>query len=472
MYLNTTGSNNTATGYASLSSNYAGSYNTSNGYNALFGNTQGSYNTALGANALYSGNVLYNTAIGYGALYSNASGNDNTAVGYQALNGVTGSQNTAIGSKALQSTFYGSGSGCTATGYQALNKNLGGNYNTADGYNALLINETGNNNTAIGSNALFSVVSGSDNIALGYGADAESAVNNSIIIGKNVRATSSNTASIGNGSTTYLYGPIYITTSDGRFKKDVKENVPGLDFINSLRPVSYEYKSYELQKFLLQKDPKKLAELKPTDFNDAESRTHLGFIAQEVEKIMNDKGYEGDIVKKPVNAQDNYGLAYSEFIPPVVKAIQQLSIENDSLKNVTGKQQQQLNGLAELINDLQRQINDLKLHQEQCCDHTAANNNSVTKSSVTLFEEASLQQNIPNPFTHTTTIGYSLLQKFTNAQIIITDKLGKTLKTVNISGSGKGSLTVSASTLASGAYQYSLLIDGRLIATKQMVIAK
>jgi hypothetical protein len=48
-----------------------------------------------------------------------------------------------------------------------------------------------------------------------------------------------------------------------------------------------------------------------------------------------------------------------------------------------------------------------------------------------------------------------LPQKFTNAQIVITDKTGKTLKVVNVSGSSKRNITVNASTLALGAYQYS-----------------
>ena len=54
----------------------------------------------------------------------------------------------------------------------------------------------------------------------------------------------------------------------------------------------------------------------------------------------------------------------------------------------------------------------------------------------------------------------------------MTDKNGKTIKAINISGSGKNTLTVDASTLSSGAYQYSLLIDGRLIVTKQMMLIK
>ncbi len=86
--------------------------------------------------------------------------------------------------------------------------------------------------------------------------------------------------------------------------------------------------------------------------------------------------------------------------------------------------------------------------------------------------KASLVQNVPNPFRNTTTIKYTLPSKFTSAQIIITDKNGKQLKQLNISGYGNGTLRVDASTLSSGAYNYSLVIDGKIISTKQMVLAK
>ncbi|MEP7318946.1 MAG: T9SS type A sorting domain-containing protein [Panacibacter sp.] len=83
-----------------------------------------------------------------------------------------------------------------------------------------------------------------------------------------------------------------------------------------------------------------------------------------------------------------------------------------------------------------------------------------------------LQQNIPNPFNHTTTINYTLPQTYSSAKIIITDKSGKILKEVNVSAKGKGSLKLDVSTLSSGAYQYSLYVDGKLVDTKQMVLAK
>jgi hypothetical protein len=64
-----------------------------------------------------------------------------------------------------------------------------------------------------------------------------------------------------------------------------------------------------------------------------------------------------------------------------------------------------------------------------------------------------------------------LNQKFASAQIVITDKSGGTIKAINLSA-GKGNITVDALTLSSGAYQYSLVVDGRMIDTKQIVLAK
>ncbi len=46
------------------------------------------------------------------------------------------------------------------------------------------------------------------------------------------------------------------------------------------------------------------------------------------------------------------------------------------------------------------------------------------------------------------------------------------LKQLNLTGVGKGTVYVDASTLASGAYNYSLYVDGRLVDSKQMIAAK
>jgi hypothetical protein len=60
-----------------------------------------------------------------------------------------------------------------------------------------------------------------------------------------------------------------------------------------------------------------------------------------------------------------------------------------------------------------------------------------------------------------------LPKQFLSAKIIVTDKNGNALKQINLTP-GKGSVTIDASTLSSGAYQYSLYVDGKRIDTKQI----
>jgi hypothetical protein len=65
-----------------------------------------------------------------------------------------------------------------------------------------------------------------------------------------------------------------------------------------------------------------------------------------------------------------------------------------------------------------------------------------------------------------------LPQTYSSAKVVVVDNGGKVLKEVNVSAKGKGSLQFDASMLTSGAYTYSLYVDGRLIDTKKMVLTK
>ena len=154
-----------------------------------------------------------------------------------------------------------------------------------------------------------------------------------------------------------------------------------------------------------------------------------------------------------------YGLRYSDFVVPLVKAVQELSSQNDQLKSQNEAQQK-------INTELQKQVDELKAMIVSGNQNNAASTNNIQLQASN--PSASLEQNAPNPFTNTTTIHYTLPQTYSSAQVVITDKNGKVLKQVNLSGIGEGSLKVDASALSSGAYNYTLYIDGKLSGSKQM----
>jgi len=359
LYANTTGIRNTAGGTDALTTNTTGSYNTANGRNSLTLNTTGSNNTATGADALYSnqannrstaigveamyyadnrivGRETYNTALGYQALYGGIaaalnSGQFNTALGDQALfSNTNGSSNTAGGVKALYLNTTGGAN--TAFGRSALENNTTGSNNTAYGRGALLANVAGSNNTAVGITAL-STITGSNNTALGHNANPLiDGVTNYTGIGYNAgtMASTNNRMEIGNSSVTWIGGQVGWTTfSDERIKENIQANVPGIAFINKLRPVTYRYNIHKENELLYagkKDDP---------DWDgkyDIEKMTFTGFLAQEVEQAAKATNFDFSGVTKPQHENDLYSVRYAEFVVPLVKAVQEQQAQIEQLK--------------------------------------------------------------------------------------------------------------------------------------------
>ncbi|HEY2726954.1 MAG TPA: hypothetical protein VGI61_07260, partial [Parafilimonas sp.] len=198
---------------------------------------------------------------------------------------------------------------------------------------------------------------------------------------------------------------------------------------------------------------------------EKEQIIYTGFVAQDVEKAAKSLNYNFSGVDASKNDKDLYGLRYAEFVVPLVKAVQELSAKNDSLQNQNDVQQK--------INaDLQNQINELKAMITGTSSKVIASTSSLSSQVVELGMNASLGQNAPNPFNNTTTINYVLPVNNGNAYISFIASNGQTLKQIRLSGQGKCTLTVKANELLSGAYQYALIVDGKIIDTKQMVLVK
>jgi len=240
--------------------------------------------------------------------------------------------------------------------------------------------------------------------------------------------------------------------SDGRYKKNVKENVPGLAFINKLKAVTYNLDAKGLDNFLNKNRANKNEPgangkaFMDKALGDKEKNIQTGFIAQDVEKAAKEIGYDFSGVDAARNENDVYGLRYAEFVVPLVKAVQELSAKNDEKDQKIASLEARLNELEALIKS--------------------------PASSITLQNNAALDQNLPNPFGKNTIIGYTLPPHYKRAQLQITDAAGKLLKMMSLSGSGRGTVNIDASILSAGAYYYSLYIDNNLISTKTMIKEK
>lgn len=364
LYSNTTGQSNTAIGMEALKSNTAGAANTAIGVHALYSVNSG-YNTAVGYDALFNNTSYYNTGIGYNSLFRNTSGNSNTAVGQNSLWGnTTGVLNTAIGSSANTTNTTGSfntafganslgynttGRYNVANGYLALGGNINGEGNVGIGYWTLSQNGSANYNTAVGNEAGRGHVHGWNNTFIGALSNgAGTGFFNCIAIGANAVTTASNQVRIGNSSNNSIGGYANWTNiSDGRYKKNIKEDVAGLDFIMQLRPVTYQLDITGLRKKL--KEPNEhLKESKmELAIAEKESMIQTGFVAQEVEAAAKKLGYDFSGVDKPKNENDFYGLRYAEFVVPLVKAVQE---QQQHIKD----QQQQIDELKKKITELSR----------------------------------------------------------------------------------------------------------------------
>ncbi|HZV69918.1 MAG TPA: tail fiber domain-containing protein [Saprospiraceae bacterium] len=332
---NTLGYNNTATGLWALSSNTTACQNTAVGYDALFSQTYSnnnmtwnSDNVAIGYAALTSNaptstiNGISNTAVGSYALTANTIGYDNTGIGTSALyTNTTGHENTALG---RQSLFYNTiGEENTAGGYKSLRNNSTGSGNTAFG-NYSLTNSLGSFNTAVGYHALENNLTGSQNSCIGsYSNTSMDYLGNATAIGTFAVVNASEKVRLGSSDVTVIEGQVaYSWPSDGRFKENIQHDVKGLDFILKLEPVSYNFNRLTYARHIHETITKD----REAKLIDQSKNRSVGFIAQDVEKIIHQTGFTSfDAIHAPVNETDNYSMGYAEFVVPLVKAVQELN---------------------------------------------------------------------------------------------------------------------------------------------------
>jgi len=444
------GTNNAAFGYQSLLNATTGYNNAAVGYQASLSNTIGFHNCAFGADALKANIKGYrNVALGYNAL-TNCGREDNTAIGARSMESTdSGFRNVAVGSHSLLSNT--SGAYNVAVGMQALETNTTGVGNTAIGESTLGVNVSGFNNTAVGAHAFQANITGDNNTLIGAYADARStSLTNATALGYNAIVNASDKIRFGDVNVTVVEGPVAYTVSDGRFKNNISEtDVKGLEFINRLRPVVYNFDTKKFEEFLTQNmsQENRSKYIGNKDFSKSTNIRQSGFIAQEVEKAAADVSYTFNGIHAPESKNDNYSIAYSQFVVPLVKAVQELSAQNELLKK-------EMDELKQLIKN---------------------NGSGNTEGSIKINESnevAKLFQNTPNPFNQSTVIRYSIPATAKKAFITITSLNGSKIKEFNLKNNDNQAVEISGGQLSAGSYIYTLIVDDRLIDSKQMILTR
>ena len=228
--------------------------------------------------------------------------------------------------------------------------NTTGFNNTAIGLNSIFNNTIGHSNVSVGLDGMYYNTTGNYNTGLGRAASCASgtAPNNFTALGYNAGyvGSSSNSIEIGNTSVSWIGGQSgWSTYSDRRIKDNIQNNVPGLEFINKLNPVTYTLNIHRQNEICGIPDT--------TQWEgkyDIEQIVQSGFIAQEVEAAAQAVNYDFIGVQAPHGNGKLYSMQYAALVVPLTKAVQELSAENAALK-------QEMAEMKTLLNNVLTQIN-------------------------------------------------------------------------------------------------------------------
>jgi len=243
----------------------------------------------------------------------------------------------------------------------------------------------------------------------------------------------------------YFYGPVHMEgavystvgfydISDMRLQNDVvsvsdreQENGSTLDNLNRLDVREYSVRTPRQISIASLPDS-----LHPTGKNPNPNVRHFGVSAQDLQKMYPDLVMEGEDGYLCVN--------YSGLVPLLLRAIQELKEELDDVKGTGGSNSRKAPA-SQSISALPESVGNV------------------------------LNQNTPNPFKEQTTIRFSLADDARDASVCIFDMTGKMLRKLPVS-LGDSSVSLNGWELGEGMFLYTLIVNGREVDTKRMIITK
>ena len=227
----------------------------------------------------------------------------------------------------------------------------------------------------------------------------------------------------------YVYGNGNLLTSDRRLKENFRDIENPLEKLLQVKGLKYDFIKQQNDSLLNEKQKQKQAEMR---------KDRMGFVAQDLEKLFPEAVlYDKD--------EDMYYIEYNAIIPVIVEAMK----------------------------EQQTQIEELKSELNNCCESNLKSGTINNPEDLKLSDtQAKLYQNTPNPFNAQTSIRFEIPETVQNAQLHICNMTGTLLKTITVNKKGEGNVTINANEFAAGMYLYSLVCDGKIVDTKQMLLTE
>lgn len=244
---------------------------------------------------------------------------------------------------------------------------------------------------------------------------------------RRMRPSVNNRGSVGTSTHAFnkMYSYSFITISDRRQKENIKPLTGGLEIIKNLRGVTYDFK----REYMLPKDREMNSD--QMRILDKERKNEIGFIAQEVEKVLPDVVIYDD-------SSDVYAIDYLKLVPVLVEAIKEQQNTIDNLLALTSKLKEDNSGEDFIQNQ--------------------------SDKGFKLF------QNNPNPSDGSTEIRYEVPAGTTNGSVRVYDLNGKQVKSYSLNNSN--SVVIENGELVEGIYLYSLIVNGKEKGMKKMIIGQ
>ncbi len=268
-----------------------------------------------------------------------------------------------------------------------------------------------------------------------------------------------------------------ITSSDERLKQNIS-TMDSTDGLFKLQPKKYKYKSLNDQFQAISSATAKsiadtFANKTITDPDPSIStKTHFGFLAGDLQKIYPELVYQ--------STDGTFGIDYQGLIPVIIGQLKKMKLsfdENNKLADSVKEMKNQIDSLNNENLNITKKLAELEKKINQCCNLSKTKSAEVptrTEEIQNQNDQPWLGQNAPNPFSSATTVQFNIPinLNYKNAAIYIYDLQGVQKKVYKITTNGQSSIIINGYDFVSGIYLYSLIIDNKLIDTKQMVLTE